>query len=515
MFNKSSRKKNAMLVSGMSTLSQVISNVAAFIYRTVFIYCLSEEYLGINGLFSNIIQLFSLAELGIGSVIGFHLYKPIKEEDIDQTAELMRFYKHFYQLIAFAIILIGVALSPFLPYIIHDAKEIPSDINLYVVYALYIFQSATSYTFSYRQTLLNADQKGYIVTATQTIFTCVRYIISIIVVYLTRNYTLVLISTIVINLLNNLFIYLYVGHFYAEIFRNKSRMKKEGIIQIFKDAGAMMCHRIGATVVTSTDNIIMSMYVGTVSVGIYSNYLLIIQMIQNIISSSFASFASSIGNYVLTVKGEERYQLYKKLRFANMWIVVFCTSSLYLLINPFIQIVWGKNLIFSKEIVFILCTNFFLFASRSANGAFNIAAGTFVYDKTRPLIESALNLFISVALVKRIGVSGVFLGTIISSGLTVWWREPYLLFKKVFDQKLGEYFITYAFWVVLLFTITIPFEKLLELLPLNMFYLVIRFLICGIGINVILVLIMCRNQYFCYYLEFIKRLLAKKFKHRN
>lgn len=511
-FNKNSRKKNAALMSGMSILNQAVSNIAAFIYRTVFIYWLSAEYLGINGLFSNIIQIFSLAELGVGSVIIYHLYKPIKEDDVSRTTELMHFYKCFYQLIAIVIVIIGVFLSPFLPYIIRDAKEIPADINLYVIYALYIFQSAASYAFSYRQALLDADQRGYITTEMQMAFTCLRYTVSILILYLTRNYTFVLIGTIIVNLMNNMLVYFYVGHFYSDVFKNKSRMDKQGIIQIFKDAGAMMCHRIGATVVSSTDNIVMSMYVGTIAVGIYSNYSLIIQMIQTIINNLLNSFTASIGNYALSVKNEERYQLYKKLRFANMWIAVFCTSSLYLLINPFIQVVWDKNLIFSKGIVFVLCANFFLFASRSANGAFNIAAGTFVYDRARPLIEAALNLVISVVLVKRVGIAGVFLGTIISSGLTVWWREPYLLFKKVFEQKLGGYFVTYALWTFLLFAITIPFEKLLVRLPMNMFYLVIRFLVCGIGINVVLVLLMCRNQYFLYYFGLVKTWLLKKFK---
>ena len=204
VFNKNSRKKNAALMSGMSILNQVVSNVAAFIYRTVFIYWLSTEYLGINGLFSNIIQIFSLAELGIGSIIIFHLYKPIKEDDVGQIAGLMYFYKWFYRLITIVIVIIGILLSPALPYIIRDAKELPADINLYLIYALYIFQSATSYAFSYRQALLNADQRGYIVTAAQMVFTCLRYMVSILILYLTRNYMFILIGTIIVNLMNNI-----------------------------------------------------------------------------------------------------------------------------------------------------------------------------------------------------------------------------------------------------------------------------------------------------------------------
>ena len=511
-FNKKSRKRNAMLLSGMGMLNQIISNVAAFIYRTVFIHCLSVEYLGINGLFTNIIQIFSLAELGIGSVIIFRLYKPIKEDDIDQTSALMHFYKSFYQLMAILIVVVGVVLAPFLPYIIHDTSEIPEDINLYVVYALYILQSATSYMFAYRQALLDADQKGYINTAVQMFFTCLRYGVSILVLYFTRNYTLVLMIGIIVNLLGNIWIYVYVSHTYSDIFHNKTRLSKNEILQIYKDTGAMLCHRIGSTVVNSTDNIIMSMYVGTVAVGLYSNYYMIIQIIQNVMNNLLGSFTASIGNHALSVENKERYQLYKKLRFANMWISVFCTSSLYLLLNPFIEVVWGQELLFSTDIVFILCLNFFLYSSRIVNGSFSNASGMFVYDKARPLIEAALNLVISIILAQKMGISGVFLGTIISSLFTVWWREPYLLYKKVFEEKIRNYFGTYILWMALLVVITICLDGCFSQMPINILYLVVRFLICGIGINAVLALLMCRNQYFQYYVHLLRKIIVEKFK---
>ena len=292
-FNKKSRKRNAVILSGMGMLNQVVSNLAAFIYRTVFIYWLSIEYLGINGLFSNIIQIFSLAELGIGSVIVYRLYKPIKEDDVEKTAAYMHFYQRFYQLMAVLILIVGVLVAPVLKYVIHDA-EVPRDINIYVVYALYIIQSATSYLFAYRQTLLDADQKGYINTAVQMVFTCTKYVASIIVLYFTRNYTLVLAIGIIINLLGNIWIYVYVSHSYSDVFQSTGRLSRAEIFQIYKDTGAMLCHRIGSTVVTSTDNIVMSMYVGTVAVGIYSNYYMIIQIIQNVMNNLLGGFTSSI-----------------------------------------------------------------------------------------------------------------------------------------------------------------------------------------------------------------------------
>lgn len=510
-FNKKSRKRNAVLLSGIGLLNQLISNIAAFIYRTVFIYWMSVEYLGINGLFSNIIQVFSLAELGIGSVIIFRLYKPIKENDVGKTAALMYFYKRFYQFMAVLIIVIGGVFVPFLPNIIRDTSEIPSDINIYVVYILYLIQSATSYTFAYRQALLDADQKGYVNTAVQMIITCMRYGISIAIIFFTRNYTLVLGVGIAINLFGNIWIYWYVNQKYADVFHNKSRLKKEEIIQIYKDTGAMLCHRIGSTVVTSTDNIVMSMYVGTVAVGKYSNYYMIIQIVQNIMNNLLGNFTASIGNHALTVDDEEKYMLFRRLRFANMWLSVFCTGSLYLLINPFIEIVWGGGkLLFTENVVLVLCISFFLSSSRIVNGSFSNAMGLFVYDRTRPLIEAFLNLAISIFLARQLGVVGVFLGTILSSVVTVWWREPYLLYKKVFHQNLKGYFFSYIFWIFILAIIVKVLNQFFNIIPLNPLFLIIRFAICGIGINVFLVILFRKNPYFLYYVELIKKILRRK-----
>lgn len=512
-FNKDSRKKNALKISSMGLINQLISNVAAFVYRTAFIYLLSVEYLGINGLFTNIIQIFSLAELGIGSVIIFRLYKPIKDEDINRTAALMHFYKTFYRFIALLIIVAGAVLVPFLPYIIKDPGEIPSDVNLYAVYALYVLQSAASYTFVYRQALLDADQKGYISTAVQMIVTCLRYAVSIIVLYITRNYTLVLAINLLVSLAGNMWIYWYASRKYTEVFKNTSRLDRKEILQICNDTASMMCHRIGSTVVTSTDNIIMSAYVGTVAVGIYSNYYMLIQTIQSIMTNLLGSFTASLGNHILSAQKEERFLLYKRLRFANMWIAVFCAASLYLLLNPFIQVVWGKSLIFSKDIVIILCINFYLISSRIVNGSFSNAAGMFRYDRIRPLIEAFLNLSISIVLAMKIEVAGVFLGTILSSLCTVWWREPYLLYKKVFNQKITSYFLTYFSWSLLLLITVVPLDYIFSKMPLDLPYLFIRFAICGIGVNLFFVVLFHRNKNFLYFWKLGKTMLSAKIEH--
>lgn len=520
VFNQESRKKNAIKLSSMGIIEQLVSNLMAFIYRTVFIYLLSAEYLGISGLFANIIQVFSLTELGIGSVITYRLYQPIKENDVEKAAALIKFFRNFYVILSVVILVIGTGLMPILPYIIKDAQNLPPDINLRVIYLLYVFQSATSYMLASNQILLDADQKGYIRQAMQMLGTSIRYVIQIFVLFLTRNYTLVLTISILWGILCNAVINVYVRKKYKVVFSEKSKLHIHEIKSIFKDTLAMMCHRVGAIVVTSTDNIIMSMFVGTISVGIYSNYYMIIQIVQNVMNSLLGGFTSSIGNYSVSASKEDNYKLYTRLRFANLWISSFCTVSLFLLLDPFIKNVWGgEEMLFAKSVVVVLCVNFFVFSSRVVNGSFGNAVGLFVYDKMRPLFEAGINLVVSVFLAQKMGVVGIFIGTAVSALLTVWWREPYLLHKKIFVKELKEYYTTYIKWTILTIIIAFTGNSLFNCLPNNLAFLIIRFLLCGVGINVIYIAIFHKDDNFCFYFniakQFAENKLGKNKKHEN
>lgn len=510
-FNKNSRKKNVLLTSGSGMLNQLWINLIAFVYRTVFLYVLSIEYLGINGLFSNIINIFSLAELGVGSVIVYRLYEPIKRSDLSKTAALMRFYKQFYHLLAVGIAAAGVSLIPFLDVFIHDLNEVPSDVNIYVVYVLFVIQSVTSYLFVYKQSILNADQKGYIVLLVQTIGSFLRYSFQILFLLITKDFMITLTAGIFVNILFNAGFSIYITRTYAELFKREDRLEKQEKKEIFKDTFALLCHNIGQTVVFSTDNLILSSFVGTIAVGIYSNYSLIINAVSSILKSLLGTFTSSIGNYKLSASSEEVYGLYKKLHFVNMWAVSFCASSLYLLLNPFISVVWnGKKILFSNDIIVVLCISFFISASRVVNGSFVNGCGLFVRDKIRPLIESTINLVVSIVLVRRMGTAGVFWGTIISSLLTVWWREPYILYHELFKVSLKNYMAEYFGWLVLSLTACWGIQLFFQNIPLTTFFLIVRFVACAVVINLYFMLITWKTKSFQYYKDLLWSYARKK-----
>lgn len=449
MFNKDSRTKNTLRTSVVTTICNLVNSLMAFVYRTVFIYVLSSAYLGVSGLFTNILQMLSLAELGITSAISYRFYKPISENNTQKVGELMRFYKRVYQIIACTIVVLGMAVFPFLNYLIKDASEVPSDINIHLVYVLYLLQTVSSYTYAYKQTILTADQRHHILAIFQTLMKLANYVIQIIVLVCLRNFTLSLGISVAVTIGLNAIVSYWVTLQYKDVFSVKGSISKAERQEIFEDTKATICHKIGWTVLNGTDSLILSKFVGLIATGLYSNYAMIINNLSTIVMQLFGSFTSSLGNAHVELDEERKYVVYKRLLFANLWIAGYTTVCLFCLIDDFIAIWIGKNMLLDTVTVITLSIQFYLEMTRKITTSYTNGCGLFVKDKIRPLIEAAINVVVSIVLVKAYGIAGVFMGTIVSHLLTVFWREPYILFKYEFHKSTLSYWIMFAEYGVL------------------------------------------------------------------
>lgn len=443
MFNRSGRKKNIIRISIVSGMTSGLGVVIQFLYRTFFLYVLTKEYLGIEGMFSNVIQVLSLAELGIGVVISYKLYEPIANKNTYQIAGMMRFYKKVYRVIAGIVILAGILMIPFLPALIKDASEIPEDVNLYIVYCLFLFQAVSSYFFTYKQTLLVADQKGDIVAVYNFASVMIKCIVQIVVLSLTKNYQLMLLISILLGVFMNYLFSLYITAQYREAFRIKAIIDEQTKRGIFADTKAMLCHKIGGTILGSTDNLVLSACVGLGQLGIYANYSLIIQGVTKIFSQALGNFTASLGNAFVLEERESNYSLYLKCLKINFWMTNISTVCIYILINPFITIWQGKNMLLSDITVISIAICYFINTVRLINISFTNACGLFNRDVIRPLFEVVINLVTSVLMAQKYGVVGVFAGTILSHICTTFWREPYLLYKYAFHKNLVNYWVEY------------------------------------------------------------------------
>ena len=506
MFNERSRKQNIINTAIISGLSNIINVLLQFIYRTVFIFFLSKEYLGIEGLFTNIIQVLSLTEMGIGTVISYRLYSPIKMKDTRAIAALMNFYKKVYRSIAIIVGIIGTVLIPFLPYLIKDTSEVPSDINITFVYVLFLIQSISSYFFAYRQTLLAADQKYDKLSKYLLVSNVIKVCAQIIILAISHDYVSSLIVSIIINVISNVIIGIAVKRQYEEVFLYKDTISKEEKNTIIADTKSMMCHKVGGVILGSTDNLILSAFVGIGQLGIYSNYSLITGSVQKMMGQILGNFTSSIGNAHVSSDSEQKYDMYYKLLFLNLWIASVVTGCLFIVIKPFIIWWQGADMVFDIATTVVICICFHYNIARIINMTYINGCGLFNKDVIRPIIQSAINLVVSIVLVKLIGIPGVFIGTIISNVCTVFVREPFLLYKYEFKRSVIEYWKLF----IGIFVNMLAVNSILYLLFSNWKTTFINILAEGgiafIANNLILVFFYRKNQAYLYY----KTIVIKK-----
>ena len=508
-----SRTKNSMKNLITAVLGQGLGFVISFIARFFFIRTLGKEYLGLNGLFTNILSILSLAELGVGEAITYSLYKPLAEGDTKKCIALMQVFRKIYTIIGFGILIIGLTLIPFLPLMIKDMPDIP-DITL--IYMLYVANASVSYFLSYKRNLISADQKRYITTfiryASHVVFTFVQIIYLIIF----KDFIGYLIIMIIATIADNIAVSIKADKMYPYL-KNKKRipLNKESKTEIFKNTKALMMHKIGGVLVNSTDNVILSTFVSLNAVGIYSNYFFITNALNSITQHVFNSFTASVGNMFVLDNKEKQYSIFKDIYFLDFWIFCFVCTSLLCLFNPFIELWVGSDFLFPFEVVCIIVVNFYMLGMKKSVFTFREASGLFYKDRWKAIVEAIVNLVSSLILANYLGTFGVFLGTFISAVTVCLWVEPLVLYKYGFDVKLREYFILYARY---LFITIISCSLTYYLCTLINFGRVLSFvlkaLLCLIIPNSIIIIYFRKTEEYQYFKKLMKSFL-RKFKRKR
>jgi len=440
-----SRLQNTIRNSSVSMLCQLSTSLLSFINRTFFIYFLNATYLGVNGLFSNILSMLSLAELGLGTAITYKLYKPLAENDKKEIKALMNFYKSVYQIIGATVLALGLCLIPFLDIIVGEHEEIPYFILLYV---LYLLNSVSSYFFTYKRSLLSADQKEYLNSVNRLIFAVLQNIGQFLVLLLTRQFVLYLVVTIMCTVLSNIRISFECDRMYPYLKKNTEHLQSDEKKSLFKYVFAQTCHKIGGVVVNGTDNILITTLVsdGLLNVGLLSNYNLILGVLKSFINSIFNSAVASVGNLNASESSQKSKDVFNQMFFINYLFYGFTAVCFFNLAQSFITLWVGKDYLLGNVIVFIVVLNYYLSGMRQTCIVYNTTLGLFWNDRYKPLFEAAINLVASIVLIKWFGMVGVFLGTTVSNLTTNFWVEPYLLYKYGFQCKLVDYFKRYLLY---------------------------------------------------------------------
>ncbi len=505
-----SRHAAALKNSAASMVFNIIQVILTFAYRTIFIRYFSVSYLGINGLFSNILSLLSLSELGITTPIIYRLYKPVAEKDFENAGKLMFFYRRVYRCIFGMIMGLGIGICPFIRYFMKDPSQIPGDVNLYVVYLLFLIQTASTYLFAYKQSLLTADKKQYISTCFNIVFTIVRYTVQMVLAAKTHNYVWILLAGIVINIFSNISVSLYTAKKYREIFAGNCNIDKEIKRQIYEDSGKTLMHRVGYKILTATDNIVISKTDGIIQTGMYSNYTMITSYLSAFIAEFLGSYSGIIGNMIAQDHKEHVHDIFKRLNFLSLWINATATVILFSYFNIFMELWIGREYCFGNFTVILLCIYFFLTNLRLIPNIFIGVSPLFTKDVLRPFIQAVINLMLSIVLSMQIGIDGVITGSIVCVTVTVFWREPYLLYRYFFGRDAKEYWFQVLLFVLPSFIVIICLKRFLQyFIIINLAQMVAAVLCTFLFIQILFVIIMHKRPEYQYYKTCICSLVMK------
>ena len=441
---KRSRTEFATLNTSIALAIQPFSVIIGFINRTIFVSILGVTYLGLSSYLTSIVSILSLAELGIGEAMSYALYSPLVREEHGKINAFMILFKKLYRIIGVSIFVFGGILSLFLPNLI---KDYTINNELYWIFFLFIFNSGSSYFFSYKRTLLYVDQRNYVMNLINFGLNTLRVFLQIAILIFTQNFIFYLLIETILNIIGNVIMSYIVDRLYNYLYNEEitpiNQEEKEKFIRNIK---GNTLGSIGAKIVFQTDSILMAKFINLAAIGIYGNYTYVLGFVAMLVNTVMGSITSSIGNLIHSEDTtlEAKISFLKKYQFIAFSLIYFASIGYLLFVHPFIIIWLGENLSFNQWTEIVIVINFFLTAYRQPNLVLISVHGLSYEQNKKVIAEILLNIFLSLyfLIVLDLGVAGILLGTIGSTLLTCTWYEPYSVFKYGLKTSSKNYFRT-------------------------------------------------------------------------
>lgn len=448
------RTANSLRNLKYGLLNTLMTSLLPFITRTVFIRVLGRDYLGVDSVFLNVINLLDIVNIGIGSAITYSVYKPIAQGNTEKCRTLFRLYRLCYCMIGAIVFVAGLCLLPFLDGILKNKPNIPE--SIYAIYLIILFGAASGYFFADKQCILNAHQQGYIISKTRMAVICVINVVEIVLLLLTRQYLVYLAVQTCQNLAINIIVHIKAKKLYPQFFGGRVEpLEKSDRQTIVKNTVALIFNRAGSLIINCTDSLIISSQVGVGSSGLYSNYLVLKNMVNTFTSMFTQSLTASIGNLNASDRDKTRLaQVFSQTYFINYLLHSFCAVCLFCLMEPFIFLWVGEEYCMGVPIAAIVTANFYFLGVQKTAEQFKSACGLYWQDRYRVFIEAMMNLVISLILVRSLGVLGVLLGTLISNLCVTFWVEPLIVFKHGLNRPVMPFLLKNLLYALLTAVVT-------------------------------------------------------------
>lgn len=475
---KKSRTTYSVINVSVSIFGYMLNTFMGFICRMFFVRCLPAEYLGINGLLSNVLYMLSLAELGIGTAIVYALYKPLAEDDTEKIASLMKFYSTAYRIIGIIVAVVGVLMIPFLDLIVGDTSHIKE--NFYVIYGIYLFNTCLTYFFSYRSSLFVAAQRNYVQTGLSYIVTTVQSIVQIAYLLIFKEYLGYLIIQTLGTIAFNLIISEWAKRDYPYIrSKNIAPLCKDERRSLFKNIKALTVNKVCEMLVNGTDNMIITYFSGLITVGAASNYTLLSSTLAGITNQMFGGLTASVGNLNAIEDDEKKYSFFKILQMANFFVYGWATVGIIFVSSDLVGALFGESYVLDDNIPFVLALNFYLPAMQNSVIMYRTTLGLFKYGQYTLIFTAVLNIVFSLWLGNIWGLFGVYIATSFARILTNTWYMPYAVFRHGLKRNPWDYFK-----IFFLYTLIIIVE-------LGACYFIFSFINFSFIVNAILKAIIC------------------------
>ena len=493
---KFERTRNATKNIVFGILLKLYQIIVPFLMRTVMIYTLGIEYLGLNSLFTSILQVLNLAELGVGSAMVYSMYRPIVDNDEVKICALLQLYRTYYRVIGCVILVLGLAILPLLPHLI--SGELPDGINLYVLYLLNLASTVCSYLlYAYKTSLFQAHQRTDIISKVTFAVSTIQYLLQIAVLFLFRNYYAYLIIGLLMGTIVNLIVAWRAARVYPRYFPH-GKLGDSERRTINHKVRDLFTSKVGTVIVDSADTIVISAFLGLTVLAVYQNYFYILSSVAGFIAIIFSSCSAGIGNSLIVETKEKNYHDLKKFTFIIMWISGVCTACLLCLYQPFMELWVGREYCLEFNVVIYFCIYFYVLEINRLLNMYKDSAGLWHEDRWRPLVTAMTNLTMNLLTVQVWGLYGVILSTVLS---TICVGMPWLLhniFTLLFDyRKLPDYLkllsgyttITLLGCGITYLICTIPHFSLIPTL-------IYRAVICVVMPNVIYLAVFARTSEF-------------------
>ncbi|MGI6377809.1 MAG: lipopolysaccharide biosynthesis protein [Bacilli bacterium] len=492
-----SRIKNTKrnIVSGL--IKQIISILLPFIIRTIIIYTLGTAYSGLNGLFSSILQVLNLTDLGFTAAVTFVMYRPIADGDNESVSAILNFLKKTYFIVGIVILLIGLAITPLLSYLI--SGEIPSDINIYLLFLIYLFNTVISYLlFAYKGALFNAMQREDVVSNIYSVTSFFIKGIQILLLIFLRNYYVFIMVMPLGTVANNILLQVFSKKYFPEIIPN-GKLPKETYRVIIKQVKALFVGKLGTVARNSLDDVMISFFMGLVAVAIYDNYYYIFSAIYGILLVLTQSMQASVGNSIAKETKLKNYKDLLKFNFLFMWIVGWCSITMSCLYQPF-MFLWMRgdtNMLLSLLDMFLLCLYFYILNMNNARNLFLEGNGLYHECRLWFVLEAVGNLVLNLLLGYFLGITGIILATIITIFVFNFITRTNVVFKHYFNISPKEFYLKHLLYFLITICVGFVTYHLCDFIRIEGFLnIIIRSLLCVVLPNVLFLAFLFKTKEF-------------------